>query len=286
MLKRILSTIVLWGILLGSLYLFGSHAAVVLVTLLAAATLYEFYGLTEKMGAKPFTWMGLVFSVLMTAGPYCSVALMDDVHGYAYIGAALFSLALVVAALIVTSIRVLGERDGSSRVETIAATVIGLVYVPFMLQFLVLILMFDATSTENLALCLWVVAVSKFCDVGALLTGLSIGRHKMSPVISPKKTWEGAVGGVLTSAGIGAGIAFFASAQLPEELTPLVAALVAVPIAIVTIVSDLIESVIKRRADSKDSGRLIPGIGGALDLSDSLIFAAPVAYFIFLLLFW
>ncbi len=286
MLKRIFSTLVLWSLLLVSLYCFGSHAAVALVTLLSALTLYEFYGLTEKMGAKPFRWMGIVFGGLMTAGPYLGFALMEDTQGFAHIGAGLLSLGLVVAALLVTCIRVLAERDGSNRIETIAATIMGLIYVPFTLQFLVLILMFDATSTENLTLCLWVIAVSKFCDVGALLTGLAIGRHKMSPVISPKKTWEGAVGGVFTSAGIGAAIAFLASAHLPEELTPLVAALVAVPLAIITIISDLIESVLKRRADSKDSGNLIPGIGGALDLADSLLFAGPLAYFIFLVLLW
>jgi phosphatidate cytidylyltransferase len=108
----------------------------------------------------------------------------------------------------------------------------------------------------------------------------------MSPVISPKKTWEGAVGGVLTSAGIGAAIAFFASGTLPEELTPLVAAGIAVPLAIVTIVSDLIESVLKRRAGVKDSGNMIPGIGGALDLADSLLLTSPIAFilFVFILL--
>jgi phosphatidate cytidylyltransferase len=286
-LQRLLSTVVLWTLLLGSLWLFGSHAAVVLVTLLAALTLHEFYDLTAKLGARPFRWMGLGFSVLMTAGPYVALALLDeDQHGYAYVGAALLSLALVFVALLATCIRVLGERDATNRIQTITATVMGILYVPFTLQFLVLILMFDATSTENLALCLWVIAVSKFCDVGALLTGLAIGRHKMSPVISPKKTWEGAIGGVLTSAGIGAGIAFLASGSLPEVLTPPVAALVAVPLAVVTIVSDLIESVLKRQADSKDSGRLIPGIGGALDLADSLLFAAPTAYFIFVFLLW
>lgn len=287
MLSRIFSTVVLWTIILGSLWLFGSHAAVTIATVLSALALYEFYDLTARMGARPFRWMGILFSILMTAGPYLCVALVeDDRHGFAYIGGALLSLALIFAALLISCIRVLGERDSSNRVETLAATLTGLVYIPFTLQFLVLILMFDATSTENLVLCLWVIAVSKFCDVGALLTGLAIGKHKMSPVISPKKTWEGAIGGVFTSAGVGAAIAFFASGQLPEELTPLVAALIAAPLGIVTIISDLIESVLKRRADSKDSGRLIPGIGGALDLADSLLLTAPVAYFIFLFLFW
>jgi phosphatidate cytidylyltransferase len=284
-LKRILSTLVLWTVILGSLWLFGAHAAVALITVLAALTLHELYDLTVKMGARPFRWMGIFFSVLMTAGPYCSIAwFSEDRHGFAAIGAAVLALAIVMVAFLLTCIRVLGERDSTNRIETIAATVMGLVYAPFMLQFLVLMLMFDADSTDNLVLCLWVVAVSKFCDVGALLTGLAIGRHKMAPVISPKKTWEGAVGGVLVSAGVGAGIAWLGMDYLPITLTPPVAALIAMPLAVITIVSDLIESVLKRRADSKDSGRLIPGIGGALDLTDSLILTAPVAYFIFLFL--
>jgi len=282
-LSRILSTVVLWTIILGSLWCFGAHAAVVLLTVLSALTLWEFYGLTAKMGAKPFRWMGVGFSIAMTAGPYYLMffqAEQDEFLGLA----AIMMPAFLVLALLVSCIRVLGERDHTNRVETIAATIGGLVYVPFMLQFLVGILTFDADSNDNLALCLWVVAVSKFCDVGALLTGLAIGKHKMAPEISPKKTWEGAAGGVLMSAGIGAGIAFLAASYLPEELTPPIAAGIGAVLAVVTIISDLIESVIKRRAGAKDSGRLIPGIGGALDLCDSLILTAPVAYFLLMFL--
>jgi phosphatidate cytidylyltransferase len=275
-LQRIFSTVTLWAILFGSLWLFGAHAAVALVTLLATLTLHEFYGMTAKMGARPFRWMGLVFSVLIIAAPYClsyfldEADLLDDLP-----------VGLLVFALIVCCIRVLRERDVTNRIETIAATMMGLLYVPFMLHYMVRILMRDGYEGDNLALCLWMVAVSKFCDVGALLTGLAIGKHKMAPTISPKKTWEGAVGGVLTSAGVGAGIAYFASAHFSSSLTPLLAAGMAVPIAIVTIVSDLIESALKRRADTKDTGALIPGIGGAFDLTDSLILTAPLAFFMF-----
>ena len=276
MLKRILSTATLWIVILGSLWLFGAHAAVVLAAVLGTLTLHEFYSLTEKMGARPFRLMGLGFAVLMIAGPYYLAYFFEesDMQGSLAAG-------LLVLAVLVSCIRVLGERNTSNRVETIAATVGGLLYIPYLLHFLVRILMREADSGENLALCLWFVAISKFCDVGALLTGMAFGRHKMAPEISPKKTWEGAVGGVLVSAGLGATIAFFASAHLPESLTPLVAALIALPLAILTIVSDLIESAIKRRADTKDTGQLIPGIGGAFDLTDSLILTAPLAFFIF-----
>lgn len=279
MLARLLSTLVLWTVILGSLYFFGSHAAVALITILATLTLHEFYGLTRKMGARPFHRMGLFFAVVMMAGPYYLAWFTEepDVLGSVAAG-------LLVLAFLVSCIRVLGERDGTNRIETITATVGGLLYIPCLLHFFVRILMREADAGENLMLCLWVVAVAKFCDVGALLTGLAIGKHKLAPEISPKKTWEGAVGGVLVSAGVGAAFAFFAAERLPGSLTPVVAALIAVPLAIVAIISDLLESVIKRRADAKDTGRLIPGIGGAFDLTDSLILTAPAAYFIFLFL--
>jgi phosphatidate cytidylyltransferase len=223
--------------------------------------------------------MGVSIGVLMTSVPYYLSLYLEAPE----IGQSI-PVGLLVATLIISCARSLGERDPGNRIESIGATIIGVLYIPFLLQFLVGILMRDTDNGDNLTLCLWVVAVSKFCDVGALLTGLAIGRHKMAPSISPKKTWEGAVGGVLISAGVGAAIAYFAADYFPVEMTPPVAALIAAPLAIVTIISDLIESAVKRRADTKDAGALIPGIGGAFDLTDSLILTAPVAYFIFLFL--
>lgn len=279
MLSRIFSTLLLWSVVLGSLYFLGSHAAVGLITILSALTLHEFYGMTRKMGLKPFHWMGVSIGVLMTSVPYYLSLYLEAPE----IGQSI-PVGLLVATLIISCARSLGERDPGNRIESIGTTIIGVLYIPFLLQFLVGILMRDTDNGDNLTLCLWVVAVSKFCDVGALLTGLAIGRHKMAPSISPKKTWEGAVGGVLISAGVGAAIAYFAADYFPVEMTPPVAALIAAPLAIVTIISDLIESAVKRRADTKDAGALIPGIGGAFDLTDSLILTAPVAYFIFLFL--
>lgn len=279
MLSRIFSTLLLWGLILGSLWLFGPHAAVAILTLLAALTLHEFYLMTEKMGFRPFRWISLAFSVAMTAGPFYVTEYFfsgDEPPG--------FAPALLALAVVVFCIRILGERDNSNRIESLIATIVGLLYIPFMLHFLVRLMLIYSEPSVGLVACLWVVAVSKFCDVGALLTGMAIGKHKMAPNISPKKTWEGAAGGVLTSAGVGALIAWLAADYVPEQLTPLRAALVAVPLALVTIVSDLIESAMKRRSDIKDSGTMIPGIGGAFDLTDSLILTSPVAYVIFLFL--
>ncbi|MDP1580422.1 MAG: phosphatidate cytidylyltransferase [Candidatus Didemnitutus sp.] len=279
MLSRILSTLLLWTAILSSLWFFGPHAAVFILTALAVLTLHEFFLMAEKLGFRPFRCMAFGFSVLMIAAPYYLTEYFFNGDEFVGLVPALLGLAVVACAF-----RLLGERDETNRIETLAATIVGLVYVPFMLHFLVRLLLLFGEPTVGLMVCLWVVAVAKFCDVGALLSGLAFGKHKMSPQISPKKTWEGAVGGVLISMGVGAGLAWWAGDYLPDNFTPLNAALVALPLAIVTIVSDLIESAMKRRADLKDTGAVIPGIGGAFDLTDSLILTAPVAYVIFLFL--
>ena len=129
-------------------------------------------------------------------------------------------------------------------------------------------------------LAVWLVFAAKFCDVGALVWGSMFGKHKIAPTMSPAKTWEGAIGGVISAALMCAGLVALYPQHFPASFPPWVAALAAVPPAILSITSDLIESVLKRTAGVKDSGRTIPGIGGAFDLMDSLILAAPVGYLI------
>jgi phosphatidate cytidylyltransferase len=117
--------------------------------------------------------------------------------------------------------------------------------------------------------------------MGGLLTGMAIGKHKMSPHISPKKTWEGFAGGIVASMGVAALLAWLARSQLPPHMTPWLCALAAIPIALLSVVGDLVESVIKRRADIKDSGSVLPGQGGFFDTTDSLILVAPIAFLFF-----
>lgn len=271
--KRIFSTILLWTIVAVALWFFRTNGALVLITVISVLTLREFYQLMHASGYDPFDKFGMTFGALITLGPW--------IHAqFGWTTDALLPLALIVFAF-----RLLGERTPETRVESLASTLFGLAYVPLLLQYLVMIvtpLPGDTVSPDGrLLLCLWLIAVTKFCDTGALLSGMAFGRHKMSPQISPKKTWEGAVGGVLISMGVGALIAWLARDYFPPHMTPLVAALGALPIAVVGIVADLVESVLKRRANMKDSGATIPGIGGMFDLSDSIILVAPIGYFLF-----
>jgi phosphatidate cytidylyltransferase len=267
--KRILSTVILWTIVLGCVRLFGASGGVWLVTVISVLTLREFYAMVKRMGLDPFDRFGQVIGAALILAPF-------------YTGGRVQPDELLALAVIVFAVRILGERQADNRVETLAWSLFGVIYVPFMLQFMARIIVLGTPHPQTgLVLTLWLIAVSKFCDVGALLTGLAIGRHKMSPGISPKKTWEGAAGGLVVSAGVGAGLAWLCRAYLPGAFTPALGALMALPIAALAIVSDLVESIIKRRADTKDAGRTIPGIGGVFDLSDSLILTAPVGYVFF-----
>jgi phosphatidate cytidylyltransferase len=271
--KRVFSTVLLWGIVIGTLWFFRTTGALALVTVVAALTLREFYQLMRGMGYEPFDRIGIGCGVFITLGPWIETIWPVP------------AVVWLAFAIVLFSVRLLGERTPETRVESLGSTLFGLVYVPFMLQFFTRILVARpddvVTPDGRLLLCLWLVATAKFCDMGALLTGLAIGKHKMAPQISPKKTWEGAVGGVVFSMAVGATIAWCGRAQLPAHFSPLVAALMALPIAILGIVADLVESVIKRRANIKDSGGALPGMGGFFDMSDSLILAAPVGYVLF-----
>ncbi len=272
MAKRIASTIVLWLFLFAVLWFFGTNGAVAVIVAVSVLTLREFYRLVSAAGSQPFEKMGLLFGGLITLAPWTEARFHIPSHP------------LLALAAVVLAIRMIAERPPEKRVEALASTLFGLVYVALLLQYLVRIATPIAGDSllpqARVILCLWVVAVAKFCDVGALLTGLAIGRHPMAPLTSPKKTWEGAGGGIAVAMGVGSLVAWLGRSVLPASMTPLHAALIAAPVAAIAIVSDLVESVIKRRAALKDSGGGVPGIGGIFDLSDSLILAAPVGYFL------
>jgi phosphatidate cytidylyltransferase len=135
---------------------------------------------------------------------------------------------------------------------------------------------------------LYLIVVVKASDVGAYLVGSTCGRHKMFPRISPGKTWEGLAGGFV--AGILASLALFwlwenpASESHTAELGRLTltfghALFLGAFLAAIGVIGDLVESLLKRSAGLKDSGCIFPGMGGILDVLDSLLFAAPALYF-------
>ena len=136
---------------------------------------------------------------------------------------------------------------------------------------------------------LWIlsiIAIVKMCDTGAFFTGCSIGKHKLIPWISPGKTWEGLVGGVITASLTAMLLASLNNCYLQNEPTiPLAfAAIFGLILGFFGQCGDLVMSIFKRDSGLKDSSAVLPGLGGVLDVLDSLILTSPIAYWLFQLL--
>ncbi|MEQ1852025.1 MAG: phosphatidate cytidylyltransferase [Chthoniobacteraceae bacterium] len=165
--------------------------------------------------------------------------------------------------------------------QTMALTLFGLLYIVWPFSFVTKIVYLpprvDGHVTGHFYV-LFLLLVTKFSDMGAYITGSLIGRHPLVPHISPKKTWEGFFGALAFSVGGGCGLL----AVLPDRLGRLNyadAVMLGLVLGFAAIVGDLAESLVKRSCKVKDSGRFLPGIGGALDLIDSILFTAPVMFF-------
>jgi phosphatidate cytidylyltransferase len=278
--SRIISTLLLWSAIAAIVAFAGRDGCVLIVALVATFTTRELLQMLARLGHAPFARLPLLFAFLIALAPAATLLRQPAA---AFLSPANF-LAL---ALLVFSVRALFERPAPARAAALASTLFALLLVPFAFSHLTQILLVsEPRPSSGVALVLWLVAVAKLCDTGALLTGLAFGekRHRMCPTISPKKSWEGAVGGVLVSSAIAALAVAFWPQWFPPRLTPPLAALLAAPLAVLAILSDLLESAIKRRADVKDSGSTIPGIGGLFDLTDSFVLTAPAAAFAFQLL--
>jgi phosphatidate cytidylyltransferase len=161
-------------------------------------------------------------------------------------------------------------------VAAAGGTLLAFVYLGLMLGFVLSI-----RRDHSAWVVLWVVLTTKSSDIGAFFAGITLGRHKMIPWLSPGKTWEGLAGGVLMAAAVGAGGAWVLRDTLglvrPDIL---LGALAGALFAILGQAGDLIESLFKRDAGMKDSGRSVPGFGGVLDVMDSVLVVAPAAYWL------
>lgn len=161
--------------------------------------------------------------------------------------------------------------------QKVLMAIFGVIYVPVLMSYLYLIRM-----TEDGIYTFWLIFIGSWiCDTFAYLTGVTCGKHKMAPVLSPKKSVEGAIGGVLGAAIVGAIYGFIIGPNLEAVSYPVVAFAVMCGVAgLVSMIGDLSASAIKRNYEIKDYGKLIPGHGGILDRFDSVIFIAPVIFYI------
>jgi len=290
LLKRIATAVVLIPVVLALILRAPIPVLAVVTGLVAIITIHEFLKLTESYGVQPMRWPTYIFVAIFFAllalnpgneKPLLSTAIFIYCLGFAAALAPFLGLSILMLRV-----------DLRSGYPAAAASVFALTYIALPMGMLVQLRQQWAGAFYLLYLLLTVWAG----DIFAYFVGKAVGRHLMSPRVSPKKTWEGAAASLVASVGVG--WLMFQHA-LPISSTLLRAGLIERrdglfgleepamgPVILLTIVlniaaqlGDLVESLIKRGAGVKDSGAILPGHGGMLDRIDAMLFAAPVLWF-------
>ena len=274
---RFMSTIVLWSVALVIALSGYELAFYLLISAFGLIALWEFYGMLDHRGLPNFKVTAMICGVVMLAGSFYYFSKMGPARSYDFeIAVLLFFLLTVFARQMFARLR------DDEPLQTMAYTIFGLLYVLWLFNFMTkIVYLMPRSSTGTVTgqyYVLYLIAITKFSDMGAYLTGSAIGRHQMIPHISPKKTWEGFFGALAFS--LLASLALFK--LMPGHLSVLNwthATVLGLLLGFAAVIGDLAESIIKRSTGVKDSGSMFPGIGGALDLIDSLLFTAPLLFF-------
>jgi phosphatidate cytidylyltransferase len=269
--NRIITAVVFLPILIASILIPGLEP--LFIALAAAAMLFglhEFYVLARKKDLKPDVAAGFLGSAaLFTIFCFATPSPLQDRLDVQTIFLVL--LALTIGTLVAATLR------GAPFDKTIAssgATILGVLYVVLLGGHLVALRTgFEEKLSAHLLSFFFLILMG--ADTGAYYVGRAIGKHKLAPAISPGKTWEGVAGGVVAALALAAVAHFWFFKELPLKWAlPLAAVMV-----VLGILGDLTESALKRGAGAKDTAKLLPGHGGALDRLDSLLFNAPLIYY-------
>lgn len=239
----------------------GGTVFFLLIAAVSVVTLAEYYravfNAEGRATASLIPWLGLILAPV--------IVWVVNYHGMAHA-----PLVIAVDLIAVAGLTLPIFKDDEMAPHLVAKQTLGLVYIPLFLSFLVL-LRSDAQGAQWV---FWLLCIVAAGDTGAFYTGKSVGRHKLCPWVSPKKTIEGSIGGLCANVIV----ALLLKMLLLPELANLPSVVFALIIGVAGQVGDLFASEFKRAAGIKDSGTLLPGHGGFLDRLDALLFASPLAY--------
>jgi phosphatidate cytidylyltransferase len=274
---RFISTVVLWTIALAIAFSGYEILFWLLISVFGLIALWEFYGMLDHVALPNFKITAMICGAIMLAGSFHYFSTIGPADSYDFeVAVLLFFLLTVFGRQLFARLR------HAEPLQTMAYTLFGLLYVLWLFNFTTKILYLTPRSPSGVVTgqfyVLYLIAVTKFSDMGAYLTGSAIGRHLMSPQISAKKTWEGFFGALVLALLCSLMLFKLMPAHL-SELTWTHATVLGLLLGVGAVIGDLAESIVKRSTRVKDSGGLLPGIGGALDLIDSLLFTAPLLFF-------
>jgi phosphatidate cytidylyltransferase len=243
---------------------------------MAMRALWEYYRMLEVDGIGVFTLTGLVCAAVLLIGGFLIVRHEGAENSHD------FELLVLVLFLITIFARQMFRGTANDPLRAMAYTVFGLLYIPWLFSFITKIIYVAPRAEDGMTTgqyyVLYLVAVTKFSDMGAYVFGSLFGRHPFAPHISPKKTWEGFAGAMVSSLLC----SYWMFALMPGRLSAFRfddLTVLGLLLGFAAVVGDLAESVVKRGAHTKDSSTVLPGIGGTLDLIDSILFTAPLLYF-------
>ena len=245
----------------------GPYSFALLFLLINFLALNEFYTITRKLGYRPIRIIGLIAGILIFISAFFSNMPIVPFPVYS----------LVIPLIVILFVTELYRKEAKPLAD-IASTVLGLVYISLPLSVFNYLAFFDG-QTYTFQVVLGFFILLWINDSFAYISGVLMGKHRLFERISPKKSWEGFIGG--TAITIAA--AFF----MPEFLDMLPSTdwiVIAIIVSGAGVYGDLVESMIKRSADIKDSGKILPGHGGMLDRIDSVLLSVPLVY-IYLILF-
>jgi phosphatidate cytidylyltransferase len=263
--KRILTAVVVLPFLIASILIQSLWWVFVLLAVAAMVLgLWEFYLLAKRLQLKPDPAAGYIAGAALV-----TIALYNDPA--AILLDQFVIIALTIGTLIAATVR---GAPFDKMLASVGATILGVLYVAFLGSHLISIRTgFDPTLSRHLLSFFFLVLMG--ADTGAYYIGRAFGKRKLAPSISPGKTWEGAVGGLVAALAMAALSHFWFFRELPlKYILPLAAVM-----TIVGIFGDLAESALKRGAGAKDAANILPGHGGMLDRLDSLLFNAPLIYY-------
>ncbi|MDP2941423.1 MAG: phosphatidate cytidylyltransferase [Candidatus Omnitrophota bacterium] len=254
--KRIISFIVLIGIIAGTI-LVGWLCGIFIAAFIVVG-MREFFAMLEHKGIRAYKYFGIAVGIMI---PLSIILRFESTKGW--------ELFFIILALLILILMQFRRRQNSGAVVDISTTLFGILYISWFFSFLIRI----RYMPQGLGLLAAVLLMTKLGDVGAYLIGVRFGKTPLLPRISPKKSVEGAFAGLVFSV---AG-AFMSRPFLNFSYAHL--AVIGITMGILGQLGDLSESLIKRDCEVKDSGNILPGMGGILDEIDSLLFTAPVFYF-------
>lgn len=278
---RLFSTVLLWGLVAGT-FLWGHPLGYFFVVgALAVLGCWEYFRMAKGSGIVVFPVFGVSLTIAYSVGTWWMLRSGGQGAG----GVGWLDGGITFVAILGGFMLILMRKDkGDCAFQPVLYTLFGIFYPAVLFHFVTRILFFAPEGvigppvTPGAWLALWLVLVTKFTDMGAYIVGSLIGKNKLIPSVSPGKTWEGFFGALVISQVPGVALYLMLPNQLGVLHSLPVVILLGLVIAVLAVIGDLAESVIKRSLTIKDSGHALPGIGGVLDLIDSLCFTAPIFY--------